>query len=143
MSAAPDFRLDPRLGADSHALAEWPLCTLRLMDDAQYPWLLLVPRIARARELIDLQPAQRRQLHVETDAAAQLLRDVFAPHKLNVAALGNVVEQLHVHVIARFREDPAWPRPVWGAAPMQRRSEAERGELIQRLQARLPQLTAD
>lgn len=140
MSAAPDFRLDPRLHADSHALAEWPLCALRLMDDAQYPWLLLVPRITGARELIDLEPAQRRQLQVETDAAAQLLRDVFAPHKLNVAALGNVVEQLHVHVISRFREDPAWPRPVWGVAPMQRRSEAERGALIQRLQARLPQL---
>ena len=84
------------------------------MDGANYPWLVLVPRVAGARELIDLEAAQRRQLMDETDLAARLLRDVFRPFKLNVAALGNLVPQLHVHVIARYEGDPAWPAPVWG-----------------------------
>src|SRR5690606_25538205 len=72
------------------------------------------PRVEQARELIDLAPGQRRQLSDETDLALRLLRDVFRPHKLNVAALGNLVPQLHVHAVARFEHDPAWPAPVWG-----------------------------
>lgn len=108
------YELHPQLAADTHPLASLPLCELRLMDDANYPWLVLVPRVAGARELIDLEAAQRRQLMDETDLAARLLRDVFRPFKLNVAALGNLVPQLHVHVIARYEGDPAWPAPVWG-----------------------------
>jgi len=114
---APDpgpYALDPRLAADSHPLATLELCELRLMDDANYPWLVLVPRLAGARELLDLAPAQRRQLTDEIDLAGRLLHRVFQPFKLNVAALGNLVPQLHVHVIARFEDDPAWPAPVWG-----------------------------
>ena len=84
------------------------------MDDANYPWLILVPRVADARDLIDLDDAQRHRLSDETDRAGRLLSDAFRPRKLNVAALGNVVAQLHVHVIARFENDPAWPAPVWG-----------------------------
>lgn len=84
------------------------------MDDANYPWLVLVPRLAAARELLDLAPAQRRQLTDEIDLAGRLLRSVVRPFKLNIAALGNLVPQLHVHVIARFQDDPAWPAPVWG-----------------------------
>ena len=114
MSDPEPFRLHPRLAADSHALASLALCELRLMDDANYPWLVLVPRVAGIRELIDLEAGQRRQLADETDLASRLLRQVFAPDKLNVAALGNMVAQLHVHVIARFEQDPAWPAPVWG-----------------------------
>ncbi|MBX3698800.1 MAG: HIT family protein [Dokdonella sp.] len=108
------FALDPRLAADSHPLARFALCELRLMDDSHYPWLVLVPHVAAARDLIDLDAAQRHLLCDEIDRASQLLRDAFRPHKLNVAALGNVVAQLHVHVIARFEDDPAWPAPVWG-----------------------------
>lgn len=108
------FHLDPRLSADTHPVATLGLCELRLMDDANYPWLVLVPRVAGIRELIDLEAGQRRQLADETDLASRLLRQVFAPDKLNVAALGNMVAQLHVHVIARFEQDPAWPAPVWG-----------------------------
>lgn len=108
------FVLDPRLAADSHPLARFALCELRLMDDSHYPWLVLVPRVAAARDLIDLDAAQRHLLCDEIDRASRLLRDAFRPHKLNVAALGNVVAQLHVHVIARFEDDPAWPAPVWG-----------------------------
>lgn len=108
------FELDSRLASDSHPLCRFELCELRLMDDANYPWLILVPHVIGARELIDLDARQRRQLSDETDRAARLLRDAFRPHKLNVAALGNVVDQLHVHVVARFEADPAWPAPVWG-----------------------------
>lgn len=131
------FELDPRLAADTHLVIEWPLCDVRLMDDAQYPWLILVPRIAGSRELIDLDPGARLRLQQEIDSAAQVLKQMFAPDKLNVAALGNVVEQLHVHVIARFRHDAAWPKPVWGVHPPKRRSDEERASLIGRLQAAL------
>jgi len=108
------YELHPQLAADTHPLAALELCELRLMDDANYPWLVLVPRVAGARELIDLDAAQRHALTDEIDRAARLLRDAFRPHKLNVAALGNLVPQLHVHVIARDENDPAWPAPVWG-----------------------------
>jgi diadenosine tetraphosphate (Ap4A) HIT family hydrolase len=108
------FVLDSRLAADTHPLAHFALCDLRLMDDSHYPWLILIPRVAGARDLIDLDVGQRHLLSDEIDRTARLLRDVFRPHKLNVAALGNVVAQLHVHVIARFETDPAWPAPVWG-----------------------------
>lgn len=111
------FSTDPRLLADTHLLAQWPLCELRLMDDAHYPWLILVPRIEAARELVDIPAPLRPRLWQEIDAAAALLQEVFTPHKLNIAALGNVVAQLHVHVIARFTHDAAWPRPVWGVLP--------------------------
>lgn len=111
----PDrYELHPQLAADTHPLATFELCELRLMDDANYPWLILVPRVPNARELIDLDAAQRHRLTDEIDLAARLLRDAFRPHKLNVAALGNMVPQLHVHVIAREENDPAWPVPVWG-----------------------------
>ena len=108
------YELHPQLAADTHPLAAFELCELRLMDDANYPWLVLVPRVAGARELLELDAGQRHRLTDEIDRAARALRDVFRPFKLNVAALGNLVPQLHVHVIARFEDDPAWPAPVWG-----------------------------
>jgi diadenosine tetraphosphate (Ap4A) HIT family hydrolase len=86
------------------------------MDDANHPWLVLVPRVAGAIEIIDLDDTQRALLAREIDAAARVLKALFKPHKLNIAALGNLVPQLHVHVIARYTDDIAWPRPVWGAA---------------------------
>lgn len=131
----PDhFELDARLASDSHPLSRFDLCELRMMDDANYPWLILVPRVIAARELIDLDAAQRRQMTDETDRAARLLRDAFRPHKLNVAALGNVVAQLHMHVIARFEDDPAWPAPVWGRVEAKPYSPEALIERIDRLQ---------
>ena len=119
-SALPDrFELHPQLAADTHPLASFALCELRLMDDANYPWLVLVPRVANARELIDLDSGQRHALADDVDLASRLLLDAFQPFKLNVAAIGNVVPQLHVHVIARFENDPAWPAPVWGRVTAQ------------------------
>ena len=108
------YELHPQLAADTHPLAALDLCDLRLMDDANYPWLVLVPRIAGARELVDLDAGQRHRLTDEIDLAARALRTAVRPFKLNVAALGNLVPQLHVHLIARFEDDPAWPAPVWG-----------------------------
>ncbi len=114
--ASTHFELHPQLAEDTVPIIELALCEVRLMDDANHPWLVLVPRVADVTELIDLDAAQRTQLTAEIDATARALKTLFKPDKLNVAALGNLVPQLHVHVIARFRNDIAWPRPVWGAA---------------------------
>ncbi len=108
------FALDPRLAADTHPIGELPLSRLLLMDDARFPWLILVPRIAGARELIDLDEADRHSLLSEVSAVGRALESLQRPDKLNIAALGNIVSQLHVHVIARTTTDAAWPQPVWG-----------------------------
>lgn len=114
-----DWHLHPQLADDSHPLAHMPLSELRLMDDSHHPWLILVPRVANAVELIDLDPAQQSALLGEIATTSRLLRECCSPDKLNIAALGNQVAQLHVHVIARYRDDIAWPRPVWGSATAQ------------------------
>jgi diadenosine tetraphosphate (Ap4A) HIT family hydrolase len=130
------YALHPQLDADTHPLASFGLSDVRLMDDANYPWLILVPRVAEARELIDLDPAQRHVLTDEVDRVSRALRDAFRPFKLNVAVLGNLVPQLHVHVIARQESDPAWPSPVWGrvaAKPYTPELLVERISLLQAL----------
>ena len=132
--ALPGWQLHPQLAADSHPLAAFALCDVRLMDDANYPWLVLVPRVAGAGELIDLQADARHRLADEVDGVARALRAVFRPRKLNVAALGNLVPQLHVHVIARFEDDPAWPAPVWGRVAARPYTPEQLVERIGRLQ---------
>lgn len=117
--ATPGWHLHPQLADDTHPLAHWPLCEVRLMDDAHHPWLILVPRVEDAVDITDLDAAQQSTLMREIDRAARALQSAVKPYKLNVAALGNVVSQLHVHVIARYRDDIAWPRPVWGTATAQ------------------------
>lgn len=107
------FALDPRLAGDTHHLASLPLCELLLMDNALLPWLILVPRVTET-ELYQLPVEQRRQLDDETTAVAAFVAGAFAIDKLNVAAIGNVVAQLHVHVVGRRRDDYAWPGVVWG-----------------------------
>lgn len=131
--APPGWHLHPQLADDTHPLAHWPLCDVQLMDDANHPWLILVPRIEGATELTDLDPAQQAALTAEIDRACRALQTAVQPHKLNVAALGNVVPQLHVHVIARFRDDIAWPRPVWGTAAAQPYSPEALVERVARL----------
>lgn len=113
------WHLHPQLADDTHPLAQFGLCEVRLMDDANHPWLILVPRVENAVEVIDLDASQQAQLMQEIDRASRALQVAVKPHKLNVAALGNVVPQLHIHVIARFHDDIAWPRPVWGMATAQ------------------------
>jgi diadenosine tetraphosphate (Ap4A) HIT family hydrolase len=108
------FSLASRLAADSHFLIDWPLCQVRLMDDARFPWLILVPRQAGLEEWTELSPEESGQLSQEIRRAGLALATIFKPTKLNVGALGNIVRQMHVHVIARFETDAAWPGPVWG-----------------------------
>lgn len=137
MGDIADFTLDARLAADALPVGDLPLSRVLLMNDARFPWLVLVPRLAGLVELEDLPRELRIALLDEVDLAGRALRALCAPEKLNIAALGNVVSQLHVHVIARFRSDPAWPRPVWGVGeslPYQSEDAAER---ISQLRARL------
>lgn len=108
------FTLDHRLESSSRFVADLPLCQLRLKtDDATYPWVYLIPRKMGVREIFDLDEAGRRQLVEETAAVGAVLQKLFAADKINTAALGNMVPQLHVHVFARHTTDPAWPKPVW------------------------------
>ena len=111
------FTLHSRLAADTVPVVEWPLCRVLLMNDANYPWLVLVPEVPDAVDLHDLDVRQGAELMEEIRRASSALHEHTGAHKMNVAALGNVVPQLHVHVIARFQSDPAWPRPVWGVVP--------------------------
>lgn len=129
------WSLHPRLEADTHPVAHWPLCDVRLMEDARYAWLILVPRIVDAVEIIDLPDSAQQRLTVEIARAGRALRAVAAPHKLNIGALGNVVRQLHVHVVARFEGDAAWPGPVWGHGRAEPYSDASRSARLQALRA--------
>jgi diadenosine tetraphosphate (Ap4A) HIT family hydrolase len=108
------FELHPRLASDTVAVGIWPLCRVLLMNDARYPWLVLVPQRPDLREVTDLDAASQGELMREIDRAARALQSVCAPDKLNIGLLGNIVPQLHVHVVARSRFDAAWPAPVWG-----------------------------
>jgi diadenosine tetraphosphate (Ap4A) HIT family hydrolase len=133
----PEFELDPRLAADTHTVGDWPVSRLLLMDDARFPWLILVPRVPAVRELHALADATRTQLFAEVMRAAAALERATAAAKLNVAALGNVVPQLHVHVIARQEDDAAWPAPVWGVEGREPWDPVARSELLARFGAAL------
>jgi len=134
----PDFVLHPTLATDTVAVASLGLSDLRLMDNSRFPWLLLVPRRAGVAEIIDLAKPDRAALFEEITAVSAALKAVTACDKLNVATLGNQVRQLHVHVIARFETDPAWPRPVWGAALPVAYEAGARDRLIARIRSALP-----
>src|SRR5215472_7428345 len=113
----PAWSLHPQLAATTRVAGDLPLCRVLAADDANFPWLLLVPRRLGAVEIIDLDDAQRMQLMAEIAQVSAALKQLTACDKLNVAAIGNVVPQLHVHVVARWKRDAAWPKPVWGAVP--------------------------
>jgi diadenosine tetraphosphate (Ap4A) HIT family hydrolase len=108
------FVLHPRLEADTHFATDWPLCRVLVMDDARYPWLVLVPRRESAAEVTGLEAQDRAQLMDEIARAGRLIQGLPGVAKLNIGALGNLVPQLHVHVVGRHPGDPAWPGPVWG-----------------------------
>jgi len=120
------FALHKTLAADTHPIIEWDLSHVRLMKDANYPWLILIPARTGIEGIHQLTDRDRGLLMQEIQRASETLETVFQPDRINVAALGNVVEQLHVHVIARFQSDPAWPAPVWGTCP---RVEYEQDDL--------------
>lgn len=131
------FTLDPRLAADTREVTRLPLCRVLLMDDANWPWLILVPEREGAVEIFDLPAADRAMLIEEMARAASILKDVTGALKINVGALGNVVRQLHVHVIARFEGDPAGTAPVWGAAPRRPWQPADAERILESLRTRL------
>ena len=108
------FTPHPQIEADSVFLRDLPLCQLRLQNQSAVPWLLLVPRHTNVTEIHELDAADQHQLMVEMTLTSKALDKLFTPDKINIGALGNIVPQLHVHVIGRFKNDPAWPAPVWG-----------------------------
>jgi diadenosine tetraphosphate (Ap4A) HIT family hydrolase len=114
MTVDATFALDSRLAADTHRVGDLEFSRVLLTDDARFAWLILVPRRAGLRDLIDLPREDQHVLLDEINFCAHALHALEKPDKLNIAALGNMVAQLHVHVIARFANDAAWPRPVWG-----------------------------
>jgi diadenosine tetraphosphate (Ap4A) HIT family hydrolase len=129
--------LDPRLATDSQPVISLALCDVRLMDDARYPWLLLVPRIAGLVEVTDLAEPEQQALWREVHAASLALRQVCPCEKINIGALGNIVRQLHVHVVARSVGDAAWPGPVWGHGKAEAYAPALRDGLVERLRMAL------
>ena len=126
------FELDARLAADTQVLAEWPLCRVLLMNDQRFPWLILVPRIVGLRDFHEVPPEHKAQFQTEIERASVSLQVLTKAHKMNVAALGNMVPQLHVHVVARFDGDDAWPAPVWGVGKAAPYLGAEAAQLISR-----------
>lgn len=110
------FSLHPKLSVDTIAIGDLPLCRVLLMNNAQFPWLVLVPRREGLRELFDLSAVDYPQVMNEVRDTARQFAALTGAHKMNVAALGNQVPQLHIHIIARFEGDAAWPQPVWNAA---------------------------
>ncbi|MDB5996221.1 MAG: histidine triad protein, partial [Pseudomonas sp.] len=129
------FALDPRLQQDTLVIGDFPLSRLLLSNDSNYPWFILVPRRDDISEIFQLDVADQLQLWQETTALAETLKDAFDADKLNVAALGNVVSQLHMHVIVRKREDAAWPAPVWGKHPAKPYSAEQIAAIRERLRS--------
>lgn len=127
------FVLDSRLQQDTLLIGDFPLSRLLLSNDSNYPWFILVPRRADIVEVFELSAEDQLQLWRETSALSQLLKGAFNADKLNVAALGNVVSQLHMHVIVRHRGDIAWPAPVWGKHPAQPYTDSEFSSIKERL----------
>lgn len=134
-----EFEIDTKLARDSIHVSNLPLCNVRLMDNKKFPWIVLVPRLPDAVEWIDLPREQQHQLSDEIAVVSHILKALTTPDKLNIATLGNQVRQLHVHVIARYKTDKAWPNPVWGTDP-EYYSEAEAEKFAYELRSALDSL---
>lgn len=132
------FALDQRLQQDTLTIGDFPLCRLLLSNDSNYPWFILVPRINGISEVFQLSVIDQQKLWNETTTLAQLLSEGFGADKMNIGALGNVVSQLHVHVIVRKRDDMAWPAPVWGKHPARPYTEEQVAAIRARLCELLP-----
>jgi diadenosine tetraphosphate (Ap4A) HIT family hydrolase len=127
------FTLHPTLARDTFELTRFPLCRVLLMNDRRFPWLILVPEREGIREIHELSPADRAALIEEIARSSEALTREFQPDKVNVGALGNIVPQLHIHIVARAATDPAWPGPVWGSGPAVPYTEEELAEVRARL----------
>jgi len=132
------FQLHPQLANDCHYLGDFPLCALLLSKDANYPWFIMVPRRVDIREAFELSVDELQQLQRESLTLSQLLNDAFKADKMNIAALGNMVPQLHLHHIVRYTTDAAWPKPIWEMAKAQAYNDAS---LKQRIDKTLRALT--
>ena len=108
------FKLDPQLEKGTVLISDWHLCQVRLMNDSRYPWVILIPKVEGVSEIHELAEEQQQLLLGESMRLSKALDQLFSPHKLNIAALGNMVRQLHVHHIVRFESDASFPKPVWG-----------------------------
>ncbi|MDB2705051.1 HIT domain-containing protein [Pseudomonadota bacterium] len=128
------FTLDPRLKNDTLLIGEFSLCRALLMNDARYPWVILVPRVTGVTEIYQLSETEQQQLMLESNSVAQKLMELVSADKMNVAALGNVVSQLHVHHVARYQGDETWPAPVWGKGKAVAYSEQEQQAVVGQLQ---------
>lgn len=128
------FSLHPRLAQDTFEITRLALSRVLLMNDRRWPWLVLVPALPGLRELYDLDPPDGARLMSEITLASAAVRELYRPHKINVAALGNQVEQLHVHVVGRFLDDPAWPKPIWGKGKALPYRDKDRDTLVRALQ---------
>lgn len=127
------FNLDERFVRDSELIVSLGLCQLRLQNDSRWPWLVLIPQRDNISEVFELSPLDQTMLTFETNLVAKALKDVTGADKINVGALGNIVRQLHVHVIARNEGDPNWPGPVWGFEKSVPYDEATKAEFIAKL----------
>ncbi|AUC88894.1 MAG: HIT family protein [Alteromonas sp.] len=131
------FELDSRLQNDTFFVCDLTLSRVLLMNDSQFPWLILVPMRNDVAEIIDLTEQEQQMLLSESAKVSKAMQNLFSPYKLNVAALGNVVRQLHVHHVARFENDVAWPKPVWGNQSSVAYEESDAAEIISKLKLKL------
>tara|TARA_B100001057_G_scaffold223339_1_gene223625 strand:+ start:1294 stop:1722 length:429 start_codon:yes stop_codon:yes gene_type:complete len=125
MTKEKNFLLNEKIFNDTNLIFELPLCKFLLMNDSNYPWFILVPRRSSIVELFDLSKEDRNQLDYEIFEVSKFINDIFKPDKINIANLGNIVSQFHVHIIARFSNDKAWPEPVWGKFPPKKYTSSE------------------
>lgn len=128
------FELHPRLAADAVVIGRFDLSLLLLSKDVNYPWCILVPQVEDVFEIHHLSSEEQRQLMHESCRLSEVMTSLFDAHKMNVAALGNIVRQLHIHHVARLETDPAWPQPIWGKLPAKDYIPAEWSERVKRLQ---------
>lgn len=131
------FELNARLEGDTFLVGDLPLCRVLMMNDRRYPWLILVPRLSGVTEIHQLDEGDRMALMRESCVVAEVMERLFEPHKMNVAALGNVVSQLHVHHVGRKADDPSWPGPVWGHSPAESYPQVDASARVEMLRSAL------
>ena len=134
--------LHPQLEKDCFVVGQLPLCAVLLMNDSNYPWFILVPQRQGISEIHQLSEEEQQQLMRESSQLAAVIEKEFGADKINIAALGNMVPQLHIHHIVRYRTDPAWPAPIWGKHPVQPYAASEADDVIARLRQLLSELSA-
>ena len=140
MKINDDFQLDERLLTSSFQLVDWPLSRVLLKNNADYPWFILVPRRQHLTEISDFSKSDRYQLMDEIHQLSLVVQDLFKPDKINIGALGNIVAQFHMHVVARFHHDPLWPQGIWQSTTKEK-SYVESNTLIVDLKSRLSSIT--